>query len=118
MLPGSDLSTAIESIFGDDGTYYRVIVEAAGQDGAPFQLHQDVHLCSQGRQQQERHKRLGRVHAVGIDHGCVTGELRIEGRSAESCSNFVSIKANSSVVQVGSLRAQLFPCHDGYCVYN
>ena len=39
-------------------------------------------MHSKGRQQ-ERTRRLDCVHPVGIDHGCVTGELRIDGRSAE-----------------------------------
>ena len=96
---GSNVSDAVSSIFGDDETYYRVIVGGSGQDDLPF-LHQDVHLT--GAADQERTRSSGRVHPVGIDHGCITGELRIEGRSAESCSNFVTLQANTSIVQVCS----------------
>lgn len=48
-------------------------------------------------------RRGGRVRSVEIDRSCVSGEARIDGRSVESCSNFVSIRtqANTSVVQVG-----------------
>ena len=96
---GSDVSHAISSIFGDDDTYYRVVVGGSSQDEPPF-LHQDVHIT--GAADQERARRTARVHPVAIDHGCVTGELRIDGRSAESCSNFVTLQANTSIVQVCS----------------
>ncbi len=44
---------------------------------------------------------------VDIRQGFVSGDLRIEGRSVESCSNFSSLRASTSVVH--QVRAFLNP---------
>ena len=96
-----DVSTAVREIFG---VLPQILCPNEADDRMPAKVtSREVPALPSGEAaSQGAVRRGGRVKSVEIDRSCVSGEARIDGRSLESCSNFVSIRtlASTSVIQV------------------
>ena len=92
----TDVSAAVRQIFG--GVLPEFLCPDEQDDRLPAKATPRDALDGVGR-------RGGHIRTVEIDRSCVSGEARIDGRTVESCSNFVSIRtqATTSVVQVALL---------------